>query len=441
MVLRASCCLRQLSGERRGERQAGRFFANPKVTTAQIISSWSEHTGAAVAGRHVLALQDTTLLSFATGHEAMRAQGAKTRRGLGPLNQGSAYGLLAHVMLAVEADSQACLGLIGGAVWNRDGFVSTPEWSRPLAARESRRWVDTLERADPVLAGAAMVTVVNDCEGEMYPLWARATRRGYHVLSRVGRDRELTDGGRLFAASRAWAVADQRSLELPARAPGQAKRAAQVRLRFGPVEIRRSPNEKDRSLAKALRLTLIDIEEVDPPAAAEALHWRLLTTHTVSTAGQAWQVVGWYQARWGIEQLFRLLKMQGLQLENSQLSTAERLSKLSAAAVKAACMTLQLVQERDGRQGLPAMHVFSQTEIHTLEALTPTLQGAVPRQRNPHPPGSLARAAWVIARLGGWNGYGKPPGPITMHRGLQRFHAIQQGYLLAAETKQDVGIP
>ncbi len=66
-----------------------------------------------------------------------------------------------------------CLGLVGGAAWNRQELVSTPEWKRLLAERESRRWVETAEQAKPALAPAAMVTVVSDCEGDMVPLWAR----------------------------------------------------------------------------------------------------------------------------------------------------------------------------------------------------------------------------------------------------------------------------
>jgi Transposase DDE domain len=391
----------------------------------------------------VLAIQDTTALPFATGDEARSAnkRGRTRRRGLGPLNQGSAYGLLAPVMLAVDADSGACLGLVGGEVWNRPGFVSTPEWRRPVAERESRGWVETVERAGPVLVEASEVTVVNDCEGAMYPLWARTVRQGWHLLSRSRGDRKLADGSMLYAAATAWAVADQRSLELSADQPGQGKREARVSLRFGRVEIRRSPNEKDRSLAKTVPLTLIEIEAVDPPADAEPVHRRRLTTHAVATVAQAWQIVGWYRLRWCIEQLCRILKTQGLQLEDRQITTAERLSKLTAAAVKAACMTLQLVQERDGAHGLPAEPVFSASETTTIAALTPTLEGKTTRQHNPHPPGSLARASWVIARLGGWNCYGKPPGPITMHRGLQRFQAIHQGRLLAPVQKQDVCIP
>ena len=43
-------------------------------------------------------------------------------------------------------------------------------------------------------------------------------------------------------------------------------------------------------------------------------------------------------------------------------------------------------------------------------------------QSNPHPPGSLARAAWIIAKLGSRDGYPRTkPGPITIHRGLAYF--------------------
>jgi hypothetical protein len=90
---------------------------------------------------------------------------------------------------------------------------------------------------------------------------------------------------------------------------------------------------------------------------------------------------------------------------------------------------MQLVQERDGKHGLAATVVFPQPEIETIEALNPTLERKTARQQNPHPANSLARACWVIARLGGWNCYGHPPGPITFHRGMERFNAIHRGRL------------
>jgi hypothetical protein len=41
--------------------------------------------------------------------------------------------------------------------------------------------------------------------------------------------------------------------------------------------------------------------------------------------------------------------------------------------------------------------------LSVAEAIGPTLEGNTERQKNPHPPHSLAWLAWIIARLGGWN--------------------------------------
>ena len=80
----------------------------------------------------------------------------------------------------------------------------------------------------------------------------------------------------------------------------------------------------------------------------------------------------------------------------------------------------------------PASRVFDDREQQVLAALQARLQGRTAKQQNPHRPGTLAWAAWSIARLGGWTGYDsdKSTGPITMRDGLERFKAIVQGYFL-----------
>ncbi|MCY4318850.1 MAG: hypothetical protein OXE76_06605 [Alphaproteobacteria bacterium] len=69
-----------------------------------------------------------------------------------------------------------------------------------------------------------------------------------------------------------------------------------------------------------------------------------------------------------------------------------------------------------------------------LEAAT--LEGRTERQKNPHPPGSLAFAAWVCARLGGWTGYYSKP--VVMLKGLYEFRNIQLGYNLALAGAGDM---
>jgi hypothetical protein len=119
-----------------------------------------------------------------------------------------------------------------------------------------------------------------------------------------------------------------------------------------------------------------------------------------------------------------------LRLEDSQVETAERLLKLVAIATHAAAITLQLLQARDGRSGEPASVAFTADELGILGALHTQYSGRTPRQQNPHPPCSLAWAAWLIGRLGGWDGYpsSRPPGPITLKHGVDKLRLLAQGW-------------
>jgi hypothetical protein len=99
MVHAGSTCLRRVAdGERRSEVRFNRFLANPKVTVERLVAGWSEATGAAVVGRHVLAIQDTSEINFRT---------TRTRtRGLGEIGKGVGRGALLHAMVAVDAESR-----------------------------------------------------------------------------------------------------------------------------------------------------------------------------------------------------------------------------------------------------------------------------------------------------------------------------------------------
>ena len=167
--------------------------------------------------------------------------------------------------------------------------------------------------------------------------------------------------------------------------------------------------------------------------------WRLLTTLPVENAGDAQEVANLNRLRWRIEQLFRTMKSDGLKLEDSQLETAERLFKLAALALEAGTRIIQLTDARDG-SARPATDILEETLIEPVAAIGATLEGKTERQKNHHPKGSLAWLAWVVARLGGWNCYYKPPGPKTMAAGWQRLAAMLDGFTIAVRC-QHVWIP
>jgi hypothetical protein len=399
-------------------------LANRKVTVEGLIEGWSDQTTVAAAGRHVLAIQDTSEINFQTT--------SKRRRGLGKIGKGNGRGLLLHAMLALDADTGACLGAVAGKIWTRRGLVKIAHQKRLTKNKESRRWIDTAKRAKTVLADAAMVTVIADRESDIFAEWATIPEPNFHLITRSMHDRRLVTGETLYAAAERLAFTSTRLVALPAREGKRKARLANLSLRFGKVELARPGNTRDRNLPPSVALTLVEVVELNPPAGEEAVRWRLLTTHNVFDAASAWQIVDWYRMRWNIEQFWRLLKLQGLRLEDSQLETAERLMKLTAIAVKAATVIFQLVQARDSPSPEPATTAFAPHEIAVLHKLNAELQGKTAHQKNPHPKESLKWAGWIIAKLGGWDGYpsSRPPGPITYKHGLERFRVMVVGWSL-----------
>ena len=94
---------------------------------------------------------------------------------------------------------------------------------------------------------------------------------------------------------------------------------------------------------------------------------------------------------------------------------------------------MSLVESRDGKSNRQATDLFTEDELILLFLICKRIEGKTEKQKNPYAKNSMAWAAWIIARLGGWNGYPSesPAGPITMLRGLQKFESQYEGWLLA----------
>jgi len=400
--------IRRLGGDRAGEIRLTRLLRNEAVTTEAMSAEAGRRTAERCAGRHVLAIQDTTVV---------RSHGGG--------------GLYLHPVIVVDADEGALLGLAHAEFLSRDKGLKGSRQARPVKDKQSRRWLDGADQAAKVCASAARVTVIADRESDIFAAFAGCPA-GTDLLVRAAQDRCLEDGGRLFATADALPEAARAKLELAAK-PGRKARQTQVAIRFMTVALARPGNGPVASLPKSVSLTLVDVREIDP-VPGEAVHWRLLTTHTVQDAAQAFAVVDLYRRRWVIEQLFRTLKTQGFDIEGLLIGEEAPLRRLVMAALVAAITVQQLVHARDGVQGpaplRPITDAFDPQDAPLLEAFCKKLEGKTERQKNPHPKGSLAYAAWVCARLGGWTGYYGKPGPLVMLNGWTDFQAAKRGVCL-----------
>jgi hypothetical protein len=424
MVERSTVCIRRLSDNRVEEVRFGRWLGNARIGLVEMDRTIGERMRSHVAGLHVLAVQDTSELNY-------QAHAGRTR-GLGTVGNGQDLGLFVHPVLAVEAESGACLGLVGAQVYARHEAADENYRDLPIETKESMRWLRGAETAKRYLDTARHVTVVADRESDIYEEWDRLPETGFDLLTRACRDRSLAGGGRLYAWSDGLPVAERFVLELPARPGKRTARTATMELRHGAVTVKRPKRGSDPDAARAITLRLVDVREVGAPAGEEPVHWRLLTTHQVEDNAKAFQVVLWYRRRWTIEQLFRTLKTQGLDVESSQIESAEALQRLAFLALIAATHILQLLGARDGALVRPVSDIFTPEQVSILNALQPSLEGCTAASKNPHPPDTLAWSAWFIARLGGWDGYpnSQPAGPITFSRGYVRFLTLCEGAAL-----------
>jgi hypothetical protein len=426
-------CVHSLAEDRNEALAFGRFLDHDAVSYCEMLVTAGRLTGERSAGRHVLAIQDTTEVNFPS-HTA-------SKRGFGRSGNGRDIGLFIHPTIAVDAECGGLIGLIGAKLINRTGAKVADRKKRPADAKESQRWLAAAEEAGEVLAAARQITVVADRESDIYDQFARRPA-GVHLLSRCAQDRTLTTGVVLSATIASWPEQHRCVIAVP-EVPGRAPRDACVALRFGVVALRR-PATADRQLADSVELSVVDVAEVDVPAGAVALHWRLLTTHAVRSVAEAQQIVAWYRLRWTIEQVFRTLKSAGLQVEQSQVVEARRFMKLVVVGLIAAVRIVQIVLGRDGQTGQGMQDAIDPTSEPALQAINRRVEGRTEKLKNPHLPASLAWLAWIVARLGGWSGYTssgyKPPGPKTIARGLKRLDGLIEGWKMALHSA-DVRLP
>lgn len=426
MVSQSSVVVRRLGEDRAGEMSAHRVLSAAAVTPAGIVDCLARRTAAAVTGRRIVVPQDTSEVNFP----------GRRRKSLGPAGRtGVTPGFFVHAAVAVDADDEAVSGLVDVAIWTRDGRGVEDRRQRRFADKEAHRWLATAQRVSERLAAARERIVVGDSESDIYALFARRPA-DTHLVVRCGQNRALADGPRLFDAAQAWPVLGCQTVKVPSRGPGDAGREATVGLRAGVVALHRPRHGKREGDPATLAVTLVEAEEIAAPKGVTPLHWRLLTTLPVSDLAAAIDVVQLYRLRWRIEQSFRMLKSDGLKLEEAQTFDPHRLFNLAALAMGAAVRIIQLVDARDG-SNRPASDVATASEIAAAGALGPTLEGKTERQRNPHPKNGLAWLSWIVARLGGWNCYYKPPGPKTMRQGWDRFAAIAEGFALANTKGQN----
>lgn len=426
--------LPQAIGDRMALKGAYRMLGNPKMTHDNILQPHVKATRARChePGEYLL-LEDTTALSFTQREPVM---------GMGPLTQEGSQGFLAHTNLAVRVDSWSethkpevvLMGVFGQQCWAREmpqGTRTERKQVKRVAKRtgapsESARWARALREAGSPGPGARW-TLVADRECDIFEVIAQCAVQGIGWVIRAAQSRKTTplmlD---VFAAAAQAPVLGTFTLELRAR-PGVAARGAHVEIRAIATALA-PPRESCKTYAPQA-VTLVHVRELEPPEGVEPLHWVLLTSWPCETYAQARRACAAYACRWLIEEYHKVLKT-GTHIEESQLSTADRIEALLAihAVVAADLLALKLLAHTHPDDPVP-------DEFLAPESLI------ILERRVGRPPCDWTYASTLraVARMGGYLGRKNdgPPGWLSIWRGWLRLMILTEGYILASQIGKD----
>lgn len=420
-----------------------RFFNHMQVDYSSILSTHALDSSA-VSGKHLLCIGDTTSFSFS---HLGRLQA--NDQAIGRLEDNQSIGYFVHPNILLDASNGLALGYGSVQMWSRP--LHTPprkgnEYKKlPIEDKESFRWLSGIEATRLACPTASQITCIHDRESDIYELFARIPDARTQLIVRSSWDRLLATGELLQTHLDALVghPTDVYSLEVPA-SRHRHKRKATMAVKYTQVTLQKPKNKaallpNDPDTVQVYVLEATEVGEI--PAGEKPIHWRILTTHPITNFWDACQILVWYTYRWWIEDLFRLLKTEGFQIEKSQLSTGHALQNLTATTLITALQVLNLRQVNKMQDiQTPAALCLDEDTIDFLESYQTQMEGKTTLQQNPYPTRSLLWASWLIARIGGWNPHSKKNDPkrtygvTTLIRGMQRLQQKVDGWKWAKQN-------
>ena len=398
---------------------------NEKVTESDLSECIYKQSMQQITGSHVLCIQDTTEINYRSHMGRLK----KSDSDIGPVTNNKDGGGYCHPTLMVDAQSKTPLGFSHIKLWNRSwdklGKRARNYSTLEIESKESYRWIESALESEKRLPAGVTQTIVADRECDIYQALHKIPGSRSHLLIRSSHNRRLeTENVHLLEKMRS--LPSTHTYELSVKGNHSRKnRTTTLNLRYGKVSVLKPENLKEdypESISVYCIYVVEDIEKV--PVNEKPIEWRLLTTHHIESPEDAMQCIEWYKARWYIEEIFRLVKSDGMDVESAQLESGKSLKKLVLLSLISAwhIMALKLSYDRVDEENLATI-IFNDQQMELLGILCPALEGKTEKQKNPYKKRTCVWAAWIIARLGGWTGYQSQakPGYITFAEGYRDF--------------------
>ena len=406
------------------------------MTEEKLINELTGGTAKLCKNRIVLAIQDTSEINLTSHRNRLQSD-----TGLGRLDDAKGnIGFKIHPTLAVDADTLHPLGFATLNLWHRPLDMPDRHIRKhkrlTIQNKESYKWIRASNTSKDILQDAKQVIIVQDREGDIYDQLSTVPDSKHHLLIRSKCNRNLTDGGLLWDTLSETKSQGTYNIKVEGDKRRQInKRQATIEIKYIQTSVNRSAsalgNKVPQTPLYAVEATEINSNQSNP------IQWRLITTYPVTCFEDACLIVEWYSCRWLIEQIFRLLKHKGFNIEASELEQGWAIRKLCVLTLSSILKIIQmrLAYEEEG-DGQHINEVFTQTEQQCLNDLNRKLSGKTKKQSNPYKKTQLKWATWIISRLGGWKGYASQrcAGLITIRNGLEKFYLIYEGWMIAKDV-------
>jgi hypothetical protein len=406
------------------------------VTEEKLINELTGRTAKLCKNRTVLAIQDTSEINLTAHRNRLQ-----TNTGLGRLDDAKGnIGFKIHPTLAVDADTLHPLGFATLKLWHRPLDMPDRHIRKhkrlTIQNKESYKWITASHSSKDILKDAKQVIIVQDREGDIYDQLSTVPDSKHHLLIRSKCNRHLTAGGLLWNTLSEAKARGTYKIKVEGDKRRQInKRQATIEIRYIQTFVKRSTSALGNKVPHT-PLYAVEAKEINSNQSNPIL-WRLITTYPVTCFEDACLIVEWYSCRWLIEQIFRLLKHKGFNIEASQLEKGWAIRRLCVLTLSSILKIIQmrLAYEEEG-DGQHIDEVFTKTEQQCLKDLNKKLSGTTKKQSNPYKNSQLKWATWIISRLGGWKGYTSQrcSGLITIRNGLEKFYLIYEGWMIAKDV-------
>lgn len=415
-----------------------RFLQNDNVSEADIIRNMRSNCVFSCTNKVLLCIQDTTEVNLYNHKNRV-----KKDHYIGTTNAvKGGIGFLLHPSFVLDAQTLVPYGFSDVKIWNRPLEKLTKkdrDYNKlPIEEKESYKWIESSQNSKMVLDQAKEIIIIQDREGDIYEQFGIVPDQKTHLLVRARANRTLSDKTKLFDYIANQPSKGTYTIELEGdKRKNIKKREAILEVRFSEVTINKN-DLSSKTAPQNIKLTIIEAKEINTDV-KNPICWRLLTTINVENLETALNCITWYTCRWVIEEVFRILKKEGFNIEASELTYAKSIRKLSLLMMETIVkLFLMQIAYNCPEEEIESGSCFSEDEIKCLEYQIIALEGNTEKLKNPYLDKDLKRYVWAIARLGGWKGYAseRKPGITTFWIGVQKFTSIMQGWQLFQDVSR-----